>query len=97
MRCIGMEKHAGQFSKITGRDACLAKSRVWRSRVGHQWPDDPDIARIVQVMRLHGAQFAAEEGTHQKALCQIIEMLRQRQYVVVMLARLRIQDAAPHA
>jgi hypothetical protein len=31
-RCMGMEKQAGQFSKITGRPACAAKSRVWRSR-----------------------------------------------------------------
>ena len=39
--------------------------------------DDPEIAGIVCVVRLHGAQAALVKGRHQKAFGQVVEVVKR--------------------
>ena len=62
----------------------------------YQRSDHPEVAGIVEVMRPHGVELTGIKGRHEEALCEVIEMLRQRQDVVARIAGDAIHDAALH-
>jgi len=49
------------------------------------------------VVRFHGAQPAVVEGAHEEALGEVVEVLAEREDVVAVGPRGRVQPAALHA
>mmetsp|Transcript_6358 Transcript_6358/g.25652 ORF Transcript_6358/g.25652 Transcript_6358/m.25652 type:complete len:518 (+) Transcript_6358:30-1583(+) len=63
----------------------------------HEGADDVDVAGVDRVRRLHDPELAVVKGAHEKRLGLVVEMLRERQLVVAMLAAARVERAAFHA
>ena len=62
-----------------------------------QGANDADIALVVDVVGLHGAELPTVEDGKEQALGQVIQMLAQRQDVVAVLPADAVHDAALHA